>query len=72
MEKWEFYLAHINISLRFSFPSSLFNPFLDLIYFRNFSRYLYHAIYHQGWGDQHSIVGDGFDVLYFNYLSLNT
>jgi hypothetical protein len=53
-------------------PPSLFNPLFDLFQLWNFSRYLYHTIHNQSGGNQHAIIGDGSNILCFNYLSLNT
>jgi hypothetical protein len=71
MERLRSQLVRTGIFLPF-WPPLLFDPFLDLIYLWDFSRYLYHTIHNQSRGNQHAIIGDGSNILYFNYLSLNT
>jgi hypothetical protein len=50
---------------------TLFNQPFNLFYFWKFPCNLYNSIDYQGWSDEHTIVCDGFNVLYFNHLSIN-
>jgi hypothetical protein len=68
------HLSSIFQSPFFTSPSSgkgLFDPLFDLIHFGNFSRYLHHSVNNQSRSYQHTIIGNGFDILNLDHLSLN-
>ena len=50
----------------------LFDPFLDLFNFWNFSRYLHHSVNNQSRSYKHPIIGDGFNVFHLGDLGFNT
>lgn len=63
----------VRTSIFFHFPPLLFgDPFLNLFRFRNFARDFYNSVHNEGGGEENSIIGNGFNILDFNYLGINS